>query len=129
MAQVVYSTRLAQLCAATGVETVFIPEQLWKSQLTDAFGDAEGNIATVDGVTEIHYKVVNTGTADGAVMAAAGYRQAGGPPAAIVLDASQDFLSALETIGQAVRDKLSMVVIVIEPDEKFNGCTLTGQDW
>lgn len=121
MAQVVYSTRLAQLCAATGVETVFIPEQLWKSQLTDAFGDAEGNIATADGVTEIHYKVVNTGTADGAVMAAAGYRQAGGPPAAVVLDASQDFLSTLETIGQAVRDKLSMVVILIEPDEKFNG--------
>lgn len=121
MAQVVYSTRLAQLCAATGVETVFIPEQLWNSQLTDAFGDAEGNIATVDGVTEIHYKVVNTGTADGAVMAAAGYRQAGGPPAAVVLDASQDFLSTLETIGEAVRDKLTMVVIVIEPDDKFNG--------
>ncbi|GAA4480044.1 thiamine pyrophosphate-binding protein [Enteractinococcus fodinae] len=121
MAQVVYSTRLAQLCAATGVETVFIPKQLWNSQLTDAFGDAEGNIATIDGVTEIHYKVVNTGTADGAVMAAAGYRQAGGPPAAVVLDASQDFLSTLETIGQAARDKLSMVVIVVEPDEKFNG--------
>ena len=121
MAQVVYSTRLAQLCAATGVETVFIPEQLWNSRLTDAFGDAEGNIATADGIAEINYDVVRTGTADGAVMAAAGYRHAGGPPAAVVLDASSDFLATLDTIGQAVRDKLSMVIIVIEPDEKFNG--------
>ena len=123
MAQVVYSTRLAQLCAATGVETVFIPEQLWTARLTDAFGEAEGNIATADGVTEIEFKVVNTGTANGAVMAAAGYRQAGGPPAAVVLDASQDFLTALDTIGQAARDKLSMVIILIEPDETFNGVT------
>ena len=121
MAQVVYSTRLAQLCAATGVETVFIPEQLWNSRLTDAFGDAEGNIATIDGVAEIHFQVIPTGSADGAVMAAAGYRQAGGPPAAVVLDASVDFLATLDTIGQAVRDKLSMVVIVVEPDETFNG--------
>jgi len=123
VAQVVYSTRLAQLCAATGVETVFIPEQLWTARLTDAFGEAEGNIATADGVTEIEFKVVNTGTANGAVMAAAGYRQAGGPPAAVVLDASQDFLTALDTIGQAARDKLSMVIILIEPDETFNGVT------
>jgi thiamine pyrophosphate-dependent acetolactate synthase large subunit-like protein len=123
VAQVVYSTRLAQLCAATGVETVFIPEQLWTARLTDAFGEAEGNIATADGVTEIEFKVVNTGTANGAVMAAAGYRQAGGPPAAVVLDASQDFLAALDTIGQAARDKLSMVIILIEPDETFNGVT------
>lgn len=121
MAQVVYSTRLAQLCAATGVETVFIPEQLWNSRLTDAFGDAEGNIATADGIAEINYDVVRTGTADGAVMAAAGYRHAGGPPAAVVLDASTDFITTLDTIGQAVRDKLSMVIILIEPDEKFNG--------
>ena len=121
MAQVVYSTRLAQLCAATGVETVFIPEQLWSSRLTDAFGDAEGNVATADGVAEIHFDVINTGTADGAVMAAAGYRQAGGPPAAVVLDASADFLTTLDSIGQAVRNKLSMVIILVEPDEKFNG--------
>ena len=121
MAQVVYSTRLAQLCAATGVETVFIPEELWSSRLTDAFGDAEGNIATADGLTEIDFTVVRTGTANGAVMAAAGYRHAGGPPAAVVLDASVDFIDSLETIGQAVRDKLSMVIVLIEPDEKFNG--------
>ena len=121
MAQVVYSTRLAQLCAATGVETVFIPEQLWSARLTDAFSDAEGNIATADGVTEIRFHVVNTGTADGAVMAAAGYRQAGGPPAAVVLDASTDFLTTLDSIGQAARNKLPMVVILIEPDEAFNG--------
>lgn len=121
MAQVVYSTRLAQLCAATGVETVFIPEQLWDSRLTEAFGDAEGNIATADGIAEINFQVVQTGSPDGAVMAAAGYRHAGGPPAAVVLDASQDFLSTLDKIGQAVRDKLSMIIILVEPDERFNG--------
>lgn len=121
MAQVGYSTRLAQLCAATGVETVFIPEQLWNARLTDAFSDAEGNIATAEGVTEIQFEVVSTGSADGAVMAAAGYRHAGGPPAAVVLDATQDFLASLDTIGQAARDKLSMIIILIQPDEKFNG--------
>lgn len=121
MGRVVYSTRLAQLCAATGVETVFIPQQLWKTRLTEAFSDAEGNIATADGVTAIDFKVVQTGTPDGAVMAAAGYRHAGGPPAAVVLDATQDFLSTLDKIGQAVRDKLSMLIILIEPDEHFNG--------
>ena len=121
MAQVVYSTRLAQLCAATGVETVFIPEQLWNTRLSEAFADAQGNIATADGITEINFQVVPTGTADGAVMAAAGYRHAGGPPAAVVLDASQDFLTTLDKIGQAVRDKLSMVIILVEPDEQFNG--------
>src|SRR5699024_8091963 len=67
------------------------------------------------------FQVVRTGTADGAVMAAAGYRHAGGPPAAVVLDASVDFLTSLDNIGQAVRDKLSMVIILIQPDEKFNG--------
>ena len=128
MAQVVYSTRLAQLCAATGVETVFIPEELWSSRLTDAFGDAEGNIATADGLTEIDFTVVRTGTANGAVMAAAGYRHAGGPPAAVVLDASVDFIDSLETIGQAVRDKLSMVIVLIEPDEKFNGINANWSD-
>ncbi len=121
MAQVVYSTRLAQLCAATGVETVFIPKQLWGTRLTDAFGDAEGNIATAEGIAEIDFQVVRTGSPDGAVMAAAGYRHAGGPPAAVVLDASQDFLTTLDKIGQAVRDKLSMLIILIEPDEHFNG--------
>ncbi|GAA4105558.1 thiamine pyrophosphate-binding protein [Enteractinococcus coprophilus] len=121
MAQVVYSTRLAQLCAATGVETVFIPRQLWNTQLSDAFENAEGNIATADGITEIDLRPVRTGTPDGAVMAAAGYRHAGGPPAAVVLDASQDFLTTLDKIGQAVRDKLSMVIILVEPDERFNG--------
>lgn len=121
MTHVVYSTRLAQLCAATGVETVFIPKQLWGTRLTDAFGDAEGNIATADGIAEIDFQVVRTGTADGAVMAAAGYRHAGGPPAAVVLDASVDFLTSLDNIGQAVRDKLPMVIILIQPDEKFNG--------
>ena len=121
MAQVVYSTRLAQLCAATGVETVFIPEQLWDTRLSDAFENAEGNIATADGITEINFRPVRTGTPDGAVMAAAGYRHAGGPPAAVVLDASQDFLTTLDKIGQAVRDKLSMLIILIEPDERFNG--------
>lgn len=121
MAQVVYSTRLAQLCAATGVETVFIPEQLWNTRLSEAFEDAQGNIATADGITEINFQVVRTGTPDGAVMAAAGYRHAGGPPAAVVLDASQDFLTTLDKIGQAVRDKLSMVIILVEPDERFNG--------
>jgi len=128
VAQVVYSTRLAQLCAATGVETVFIPEELWSSRLTDAFGDAEGNIATADGLTEIDFTVVRTGTANGAVMAAAGYRHAGGPPAAVVLDASVDFIDSLETIGQAVRDKLSMVIVLIEPDEKFNGINANWSD-
>lgn len=123
MAQVVYSTRLAQLCAATGVETVFIPEPLWQTRLTEAFGDAEGNVATADGIAEIDFHVVPTGTPDGAVMAAAGYRHAGGPPAAVVLDATQDFLTTLEKIGQAVRDKLSMVIILIEPDERYNGVT------
>lgn len=121
MAQVVYSTRLAQLCAATGVETVFIPEQLWDTQLAKAFGEAEGNIATADGISEIDFQVVRTGTAEGAVMAAAGYRHAGGPPAAVVLDTSANFLGSLEKIGQAGRDKLSMVMIVLEPDEQFNG--------
>lgn len=121
MAQLVYSTRLAQLCAATGVETVFIPEQLWDTPLTEAFGDAEGNIATADGIAEISYNVVATGTADGAVMAAAGYRHAGGPPAAVVLDASVDFLTSLDKISQAVRDKLSMVIILVEPQDSYNG--------
>ncbi|GAA2031816.1 thiamine pyrophosphate-binding protein [Yaniella flava] len=121
MAQLVYSTRLAQLCAATGVETVFIPEQLWDSPLTEAFDDAEGNIATADGIAEIAFNIVATGTADGAVMAAAGYRHAGGPPAAVVLDASSDFLGSLNKIGQAVRDKLSMVIILVEPEDSFNG--------
>lgn len=121
MPQLVYSTRLAQLCAATGVETVFIPGQLWDTPLTEAFGDAEGNIATADGVAEIDFNVVRTGTAAGAVMAAAGYRHAGGPPAAVVLDASRDFLTSLDKIGQAVRDKLSMVIILVEPDDAYNG--------
>lgn len=121
MPQIVYSTRLAQLCAATGVETVFIPEELWAKPLTKAFGDAEGNIATADGVAEISFNLVSTGTAEGAVMAAAGYRHAGGPPAAVILDASVDFLPALDKIGQAVRDKLSMVIVLVEPDETFNG--------
>lgn len=121
MRQLVYSTRLAQLCAATGVETVFVPEQLWDTPLTEAFGDAEGNIATADGVAEIDFNVVATGSADGAVMAAAGYRHAGGPPAAIILDASSDFLTSLEKIGQVVRDKLSMVIILVEPGDSYNG--------
>ncbi|WP_022870459.1 thiamine pyrophosphate-binding protein [Yaniella halotolerans] len=121
MPQLVYSTRLAQLCAATGVETVFIPEQLWDTSLTEAFDHAEGNIATADGIAEIAFNSVRTGTADGAVMAAAGYRHAGGAPAAVILDASADFLTTLDKIGQAVRDKLSMVIILIEPDESFNG--------
>src|SRR5699024_2967987 len=113
----------AQLCAATGVETVFIPEQLWNTRLTEAFDNAQGNIATADGIAEIDFQVVRTGAPDGAVMAAAGYRHAGGPPAAVVLDAAQDFLTTLDKIGQAVRDRLSMVIILIAPSERFNGIT------
>src|SRR5690625_238248 len=121
--QLVYSTRLAQLCAATGVETVFIPEELWNTPLTEAFSDAKGNIATAEGIAEIDFQTVSTGTADGAIMAAAGYRHAGGPPAAVVLDASVDFLATLDKIAQAVRDKLSMIIILVTPDESFNGIT------
>src|SRR5699024_995371 len=119
--QLVYSTRLAQLCAATGVETVFIPEQLWDTSLTEACDNAEGNIATADGIAEIAFNIVRTGTAGGAVQRVAGYCQGGGRPAVVILDASVDFLTSLDKIGQAVRDKLSMVIVLVHPDERFNG--------
>src|SRR5690625_7634946 len=70
--QLVYSTRLAQLCAATGVETVFIPEELWNTPLTEAFSDAIGNIDTAEDITRIDVQTVCSGNAVGANMAATG---------------------------------------------------------
>src|SRR5690625_1639011 len=61
-------------------------------------------------------------------MAAAGYRHAGGPPAAVVLDASVDFIDSLENIGQDIRDKLLMVIELNKNDEKVNGINANWSD-